>query len=106
MIRNKFKQWAESRIDKLNVDSISSEFIKHKIDESRVPNPSTGVIHESENCIGQVIVWESCQMEYEVVNIETEEMILWKYIEKVSNDSDFNEILKVYFEVLQTGIKP
>jgi hypothetical protein len=38
----------------------------------------TGIIHESEKCLGQVTVWESMQMEFEVVNIHTEEMILWR----------------------------
>ena len=104
MVRNKFKQWAESSIEQLKEEFISTEFVKHKIDESLVPNPSTGVIHESEKCLGQVIVWESCQMEYEVVNIGTEEMILWKYIEEISPDTDFTDLLKEYFEVLQTGI--
>jgi hypothetical protein len=42
-------------------------------------------------------------MEFEVVNIETEEKILWKYIEKVSEDAEFDSILKEYFDVLQSG---
>jgi len=48
------------------------------MDESIVPNPSVGLIHESNVCLGQVTVWASCQMEFEVANIETEEMILWR----------------------------
>jgi hypothetical protein len=40
-------------------------------------------------------------MEYEVVNIETEKMILWKYIEKLPDEPDFNEILEEYFHILQ-----
>jgi len=106
MIRMKFKQWAESNIESLNEEFISTEFVKHKMDESLIPNPSTVIIHESENCLGQVIVWESCQMEYEVLNITTEEMILWKYIEKISEEPNFYNILKEYFRVLQSGLKP
>ncbi|BBH20450.1 hypothetical protein Back11_17950 [Paenibacillus baekrokdamisoli] len=107
MIRKKFKQWADSNIEELRIVNISTEFVKHNnIDESRVPNPSTGIIHESESCLGQVIVWESHQMEYEVVNIETEEMILWKYIEKIAGEPNFDDILNEYFQVLQSGLKP
>lgn len=76
------------------------------MDERLIPNPSTGVIHESENCLGQVIVWESCQMEYEIISIVSGKMILWRYFEKTSDDPDFDDILTEYFTVLQTGIKP
>ncbi|GIO95983.1 hypothetical protein J14TS5_10690 [Paenibacillus lautus] len=103
MVRTKFKHWAERKIESLNKVFISTEFVKHKMDESFVPNPSIGLIHESNVCLGQVTVWASCQMEFEVVNIETEEMILWKYIEKVSEDAEFDSILKEYFDVLQSG---
>lgn len=42
------------------------------MDESIVPNSSVGLIHESNVCLGRVTVWASCQMEFEVANIETE----------------------------------
>lgn len=45
-------------------------------------------------------------MEYEVVNISTEEMILWTYIEKLPDEANFDEILEKYLYVLQTGLKP
>lgn len=83
---------------------ISTEQAKQR--EQLIPDPSTGFVHESEYAIGQVTVWASKQMEYEVVNIETEELILWKYVENIKDDgSDFDEILREYFEVLQTGLK-
>jgi hypothetical protein len=35
-----------------------------------------------------------------------EELLLWKYVENVEDDEpDFNEILRPYFEVLQSGLK-
>jgi hypothetical protein len=97
----------EDTRNELEMLFITTEYVKHKnADESLIPNPSTGIINESENCLGQVTVWESQQMEYEVVNISTEEMILWKYIEKLPGDPNFDEILEKYFHVLQTGLKP
>jgi hypothetical protein len=40
------------------------------------------------------------------VNIETEELLLWKYVENVEDDEpDFDDILRPYFEVLQSGLK-
>ncbi|MNC74319.1 hypothetical protein D3C75_1256530 [compost metagenome] len=57
--------------------------------------------------MGQVTVWESRQMEYEVLNIETEELILWKYVEKSDrNEVDFDELLQEYFQALKSGCKP
>lgn len=46
-------------------------------------------------------------MEYEVINIETEELILWKYIEQIQEETpDFDKLLQGYFQVLQTGVNP
>ncbi|MCQ6564117.1 immunity protein TriTu family protein [Paenibacillus mendelii] len=107
MVRDKFKYWVEKSKGELENSLITTEFIKYKtLDESLIPDPSTGIIHESKNCFGQVIVWESGQMEYEVLNIRTEEMILWRYFEKVPDEPDFDNILAEYFFVLQSGLKP
>jgi hypothetical protein len=106
-MRTKFQLWAENKKNELEEESIKMEYVKHKNpDESRIPDPSTGISYESENCLGQVTVWKSRQIEYEVVNIDTEEMILWKYIERLPDEPDFNEILEQFFHVLQTGIEP
>ncbi|QMV41317.1 immunity protein TriTu family protein [Cohnella cholangitidis] len=106
-MRTKFQQWVESKKSELEAVSVAMEYVMHKNpDERRIPDPSTGVIYESERCLGQVIVWKSRQMEYEVVNIDSEEMILWKYIGRLPDEPDFNEILKQFFDVLQTGLKP
>ncbi|TVY08208.1 immunity protein TriTu family protein [Paenibacillus cremeus] len=106
-MRTKFQLWVESKKNELEEVYIKMEYVRHKNpDESRIPDPSTGVIYESECCLGQVSVWKSRQMEYEVVNIATEEMILWKYIERLPDEPDFNEILEQFFHVLQTGVKP
>ncbi|KQY82649.1 hypothetical protein ASD24_14795 [Paenibacillus sp. Root52] len=58
--------------------------------------------------MGQVTVWESRQMEYEVLNIESEELILWKYVGKSDHDNevDFDELLQEYFQALKSGCKP
>ncbi|MFS0871951.1 hypothetical protein [Paenibacillus xylanilyticus] len=109
MIRKQFNQWAEHHAECLQSLGITTEQVKHgDVDEQLVPDPSIGFVHESEYAIGQVTVWESNQMEYEVVNIETEELILWKYVEKVDDDEnlDFDGLLQQYFRVLQSGLKP
>lgn len=108
MIRKQFNQWAEQKAGPLRTLHITTESVNHgHVDEHYIPDPSTGFVHESEYAMGQVTVWESRQMEVEVVNIETEELILWKYIEQIEDETpDFDELLQGYFQVLQTGVNP
>lgn len=103
MIRDKFKIWVDRNNHSLA--DLSTEYIKHTNPECSVPDPSTGIINESKRCLGQVIVWESRQMEFEILHIETEESILWKYIERLPDEPNFDEILADYFQVMQTGKK-
>lgn len=66
-------------------------------------DPSSRVIHKSQLCMGQSIVWKSQQFEMEMLHIESEDLIYWKYLEKI--DSNFDVISSDYFIVLQTGLK-
>ncbi|WP_418038885.1 hypothetical protein [Paenibacillus xylanilyticus] len=108
MLQKKFRQWAELKAGPLQRLHITTEPVNHgHVNEQYIPDPSTGVVHESECAMGQVTVWESGQMEYEVINIETEELILWKYIEQIQEETpDFDKLLQIYFQVLQTGVNP
>ncbi|MGG4482304.1 immunity protein TriTu family protein [Paenibacillus illinoisensis] len=108
MLQKKFRQWAEQKAGQLQRLNITTEPVNHgHVNEQDIPDPSTGFVHESECAMGQVTVWESGQMEYEVINIETEELILWKYIEQIQEETpDFDKLLQIYFQVLQTGVNP
>ncbi|WP_339236746.1 hypothetical protein MKX40_23410 [Paenibacillus sp. FSL R5-0517] len=108
MLRKQFKQWVEQQVDGLKSLHISTEQREHSVyDDHIIPDPSTGFVHESGCAIGQVTVWESGQMEYEVIHIETEMLILWKYIERIDEkEPDFAELLTTYFQVVQSGQKP
>ncbi|MGF9907226.1 immunity protein TriTu family protein [Brevibacillus porteri] len=104
MILSFFRDWAERKSAELQNSNISSEIISSEfIDSKIVHDPSSRVIHESQLCIGQIIVWKSQQFEMEVLHIESEELIYWKYLEKI--DSNLDEITSDYFQVLQTGLK-
>ncbi len=108
LLQKKFRQWAEQKAGQLQRLNITTEPVNHgHVNEQDIPDPSTGFVHESECAMGQVTVWESGQMEYEVINIETEELILWKYIEHIQEETpDFDKLLQIYFQVLQTGVNP
>ncbi|WP_145046818.1 hypothetical protein [Paenibacillus xylanexedens] len=108
MLRHRFEHWAKRRAVTLQSEQIRTEQVqKDDVDERLILDPSTGFRHESRLAMGQVTVWESRQMEYEVLNIETEELILWKYVEKSDrNEVDFDELLQEYFQALKSGGKP
>jgi len=106
MFRSLFKAWAITNVENLISRKVSTEFVIRKdIDVEKLLDPSTVIRHESENCVGQVIVWESGQLEYQVVHIQTEEQLLWNYIEKLSENPNFDEITTEYFKVLISGLK-
>ncbi|MEW4426696.1 MULTISPECIES: immunity protein TriTu family protein [Paenibacillus] len=108
LLQKKFRQWAEQKAGQLQRLHITTEPVNHgHVNEQYIPDPSTGFVLESGCAMGQVTVWESGQMEYEVINIETEELILWKYIERIGDETpDFDRLLQVYIQVLQTGVNP
>ncbi|SDD37549.1 hypothetical protein SAMN02799630_03607 [Paenibacillus sp. UNCCL117] len=106
MLRLKFKDWMESKIPALTENFVSTEFIKPAVDERLIALPFTKVLHESENCLGQLVVYESGKIEYEIVSILSGDIILWKYFEYVSANQNFDEMFDQYFEVLYSGLKP
>lgn len=107
MITKFFKQWAEANTELLHSDFISTEIIeKTQLNGKRVADPSVVVLHEAAYCLGEIIVWESAQLEYQVVKIQTEERLLWNYIDKLSENPNFDEITTEYFKVLNSGLKP
>lgn len=102
MIRKKFKEWAEGSITLLKNQSISTEFVELRVDDiGYLAKPFIRIIHESENAMGQVIIYESKEMEFEVIHIQTEKMLLWKYFENIDDDIDFNEGFKSIFPCLK-----
>lgn len=105
MILEFFREWAKGKSVSLkflkNSEITTHEFVKG----TRIADPSAKVIHESQYCFGQILVWESRQFEMEVLHIETEDLIYWEYHEKIDCNTDLNEITSDYFKVLQTGLR-
>lgn len=107
MIRCKFQKWAEGNLECLRNNNISTEFVKPDIDEVELlAKPFIGIINESQNCMGQIIVYKSREMDCEVIDIQTEELLLFEYHEDIKDDIDFNKVLSTYFTVLKSGKRP
>lgn len=100
-VREKFIEWAKNKVAFLKVKSISTEFVKYEKGEDEIPDPNTAVIYESKSYMGQVIVWKSRQMEYELLKRDDpNKFAIWKYIEKVEEDPNFDLILYDFLKML------
>lgn len=106
MIRQKFKEWVQERIELFQNEGITTEFVMPDVDIELLAKPFVRIIQETKVCMGQVIVYESREMDFEIIHIETEELLLWKYFESTDDNVDFNLILTEYFNTLKSGIKP
>ncbi|GGH47453.1 hypothetical protein GCM10008014_10790 [Paenibacillus silvae] len=107
-ILDSFKHWMQQEQKWLQKRYITTE--ERKQDDTICNDdpyePFIGYIHESKKAVGQVTLWASRQMEFEVINLETEERLLWTYVEQIEEqEASFKTILEPYFGALQSGDK-
>ena len=55
--------------------------------------------------MGQITIWASGQMEFEVIHIDTEERLLWTYVEQIEEQEDDFETILSLTSALQSGVK-
>jgi hypothetical protein len=73
MIRLKFKEWVEDSIESFQNEGVSTEFVMPDVDAIELlAKPFIRIIQETKCCMGQVIVYDSREMDFEVINIETD----------------------------------
>lgn len=106
MIRQKFKAWVEDNIESMKTDGIATEFVMPDVEIELLAKPFIKIIQQTKICMGQVIVYESREMDFEVIHIETEELFLWKYFENINDGFDFDMVLHPYLHTLKSGNKP
>ena len=106
MLLDIFRGWAKDKSPSLKLLNVTSEITTHEfVNGTRIADPSSKVFHKSPHCFGHILVWESQQFEMVVLHIETEELIYWKYHEKIDCNTNLNVITSDYFKVLQTGLR-
>jgi hypothetical protein len=64
-----------------------------------LPNPTVISEHSFAQRIGQVAVWESGYIDFEIVDIDNGKQILWGH-QDLEGKPDFEKILKEYFKLL------
>ncbi|CAH1214808.1 hypothetical protein PAECIP111893_03852 [Paenibacillus plantiphilus] len=104
MVRQKFQRWIENNIDTLQNEGIVTEYTMPDVEDiESLSKPFIKIVQETKLCLGQVIVYKSREMVFEVIHIESEELLLWKYFENIKDDTDFQMILHPYFQTLKSG---
>ena len=98
MYNNYFNEWLvlnSHRVAQMGI--VQNISVNEGVGE--LPNPTVVVEHSSGQRIGQVIVWESGFIDFEVMNIKTGELILWEHRD-LEGQPNFDNILGKYFELL------
>jgi len=99
-MNEKFLKWLESKKDELEKSGVTIDNIN--ITNQNVPNPSITVDHFSQICLGRISVWETGEMDIEVLHFESEKRLLFEHYELQEN-ADFSKILVNYFKILTNG---
>ena len=99
MIR-RFLQWNEENRKKLDKMGITIDQII-KNDEA-TDNDGIAVDYLSEICLGRVSVWESGDVDMEILNINSEEVLLYKHYDSLKTVG-FNQLLQEFFDVMRNG---
>lgn len=101
-MHKKFFEWIKNVESDLEAKGITTENVNMTGDN--VPNPSITVDNFSQVCIGRISVWETGEMDVEILHFETEERLMYEHYE-LDDEPDFNKILIDYLNVLSTGTK-
>lgn len=95
-----FSKWIEENRMSLYQSGISTETINVTPDD--IADPSTTVDHCSDLCVGRVSVWSSGLMDFEVLDFETGERLLFEH-QELDEYANFDTILSKYISIMKTG---
>lgn len=92
----RFYEWAKSNEGSLKNIGITVEIPDLTRDnaEKGLQNPCQTVYFDSNVFYGKVCVWKDGQMDTEILCTDTEEIIDYKYYEKIDIKANFDELLK------------
>ena len=95
-MREQLLKWIEQRRADLASIGITTSKVHIGLDES--PNPGAFVDHETPTALGEIIIWESGEMEVQAFRIEDGEPIFWHY--QLEGEPNFDLLLQDYLKVL------
>lgn len=97
---NLFLKWNEENRVKLDKIGITIEQIIANDEPS--DNRGIAVDYLSKICLGRVSVWESGDVDIEILDINSEEVLLYEHFDSLKT-VDFHELLKGFFVIMQHG---
>ena len=100
MMRDVFLKWNEKNKNKLAETGVNLDCIL--IPEEITNNNCVSVDYLTEKCFGRVSVWETGNIDVEILDIESEVSLFYECYE-CDNQTDFERLLIKFFNVLRTG---
>lgn len=99
-INIEFYKWVKGTEKYYANRGVGLDYLKvNNVDIEITDNPATRADYLTEKYMGSVIVWKSGFMDIQIMDIETEKMVLYEHFDCISVN-EFEECLKVFFEIL------
>lgn len=96
----RFLQWNEENRNKFDKMGITIDQIINN--DKTTDNDGIAIDYLSKICLGRVSVWESGDIDMEILNISSEEVLLYKHYNSLKT-VDFNKLLQEFFDVMLHG---
>lgn len=90
----------ENKLNLLEM-GIETENIRESPDNSL--DQGVTVEHISKSCLGQISIWKSGLMDIEIIDIETENRLLYEHHE-FEQTPNFDDLLHKYIRMMKSGI--
>lgn len=97
-----FLKWNEENKNNLAGSGITIDCIL--VPDGAINNNCIAVDYLTKKCLGRVSVWETGNIDVEILDIESEKSLLYEHYEG-DDQSDFEKLLSKFFRVLRDGLK-
>jgi len=100
MMTDLFLQWNEENHKALNNMGVTIDQIL--MSKEPTNNVCVAIDYLSKACLGRVSVWESGNIDIEILDIDSEKVLLYEHYD-FDKSPDFWNLLKDYFNIMQHG---
>lgn len=101
-MKNLFLKWNEENQNTFAQEGITIDHIMIP-DEDNDDN-CVAIDYLTKNCLGRVSVYEAGDVEVEILDVDSEESLLYEHYE-CDSQTDFESLLGIFFSVLRDGLQ-